>query len=205
MQIMSVVKLQNKAKRYQIRLDNGADFVLYAGEVRRMNIAEGEEFSEEEYDILLQEILIPRAKQRALHLLEKQDRTENNLRQKLREGGYPQEVIDAAVDYVISYHYIDDRRYAENYIYFHKDSKSRQRIRQDLLGKGIDKDIVDMALEEGYETDEKEMIRDLLAKKHYDPVGADRKEQARMYRFLASRGFSPSDIMDVMKGYGNDA
>ncbi len=200
MRVVSVSKLQNKTKRYQIRLDNGADFVLYAGEVRRLGITEGEDFSDEQYDLLLQDILIPRAKQRALHLLEKQDRTESNLRRKLREGGYPETVIDEAVSYVVSYHYIDDRRFAENYIYFHKDSRSRQRIRQDLLMKGIDKELVDEVMEEGYETDERALIKELLAKKHYDPDTADRKEKARMYRFLATRGFTPGDIMDAVKG-----
>ncbi len=202
MRIVSVNKLQNKAKRYQIRLDNGADFVLYAGEVRRMGLVEGEELSEEEYANLLSDTLIPRARQRALHLLEKQDRTESNLRQKLREGGYPTEVVDEAVAYVKSFHYVDDRRFAENYVYFHKDKRSRQRIRQDLLMKGIDKELADDVLERDYGTDERALINELLEKKQYNPETADKKEQARMYRFLASRGFSSGDIMDAIRGYG---
>ena len=199
MQIVSVEKRRNQAKRYQIRLDNGADFVLYASEVRRFGLTEGEELSDEAYASIVEEVLIPRARQRALHLLEKQDRTEANLKQKLREGGYPDEVADNAVAYVLSYHYVDDRRYADNYIYFHKDEKSRQRLKQDLLAKGIAKELIEQAIEEGYETDERELIEKLLKKKHYDPTNADKKEQAKMYRFLASRGFQSGDIMDAMR------
>ncbi len=199
MRIVSIEQVKNKAKRYRIRLDNGADFVLYRGEMLQMGLAEDEEITTQQYEALLTDILIPRAKARTMHLLEKQDRTESNIRQKLREGGYPMEAIDEAVAYAASYHYVDDRRYAENYIYFHKDSKSCQRLKQDLLRKGIAKEVVEAALEEGYETDERGLIAELLAKKHYNPEEADQKERAKMYRFLASRGFSPGDIMDALR------
>ena len=200
MRIVAVEKLPNKTKRFRIRLDNGADFVLYQGEVRRLGCMEGEELSAEEYRRIIEEILLPRAKQRTLYLLEKQDRTEHGLRQKLKEGGYPEEVIDGAVAYAASCHYIDDERYAENYVYFHKANRSRQRLKQDMLGKGIAKEIADAALDAGYGTDERALIAQLMEKKHYDPQTADVKEKAKMYRFLAGRGFAPGDITDMLKG-----
>lgn len=199
MRIVTVEKLPNKTKRYRIRLDNGADFVLYSGEVRRLGCMEGEELSEEEYRRIIEEILLPRAKQRTLHLLEKQDRTKEGLRRKLKEGGYPEEVIDGAVAYAASYHYIDDKRYAENYVYFHKEHKSRQRLMQDMLGKGIAKELAEAAIEDGYETDERALIAQLLVKKHYDPLTADMKEKAKMYRFLLGRGFAPGDISEMLR------
>ena len=200
MRIVTVEKLPNKTKRYRIRLDNGADFVLYPGEVRRFGCIEGGELSEEDYNRIMEEILLPRAKQRVLHLLEKQDRTEKNLRQKLKEGGYNEEITDKAIAYAASYNYVDDRRYADNYVYFHQSEKSRQRLKQDLLAKGIAKDIAEDAIAGGYETDERGLIMALLEKKHYDPQAADRKEKAKLYRFLAGRGFAPEDISEALKG-----
>ncbi|MFQ9032927.1 MAG: hypothetical protein ACLR7F_13830 [Waltera sp.] len=35
------------------------------------------------------------------------------------------------------FHYIDDLRYAVDYITYHENSRSRRRIEQDLQGKGI--------------------------------------------------------------------
>ena len=199
MRIISIEQLKNKNKRYRIRLDNGADFVLYPGELRRMGLEEDAELSDADYQAIRSDLLIPRAKSRALHLLEKQDRTEANLRRKLQEGGYSPDIIDEAINYVASYHYIDDRRYAENYIFYHKE-KSRRRISQDLLAKGIDRGLVDEVLAESYESDERQLIAELLSKKHYDPSSADAKERGKMYRFLATRGFSPGDITEAMKG-----
>ncbi|MBP5265308.1 MAG: regulatory protein RecX [Lachnospiraceae bacterium] len=177
------------------------DLVLYKREIKTYGLEAGEELSEELYQRIMEETLIPRAKRRAMHLLEKQDRTRKNLEDKLRESDYPQPAIDAAVAYVASYHYIDDERYARSYVHFHQEGKSKRRIQQDLMQKGVDRDTLARVLEEEYETSEEDMIRDLLRKKHYDPESADAKERSKMYRFLAGRGFSSGDISRVLRGY----
>jgi regulatory protein len=159
------------------------------------------------YEQILKEIQIPRAKKRAMHLLEKMDRTEQQLRTKLREAGYASEAIEEAISYVKSYHYIDDERYARTYIRIHQQSKSKQRLKMDLLKKGIDKEVIDLALEEEFEQSEEEMILQLLKKKHYDPSTADQKERNKMYRFLMQRGFRSSDISHVigqLESYGEE-
>ena len=107
------------AKKVRVVFEDAEDLVLYRGEIRKYRIEEGEDLPEEEYHEIFYQVIGKRAKKRAMHLLEKMDRTESNLREKLRMNGYPQELVDEAVDYVKRYHYIDDRRYAENYVRFH--------------------------------------------------------------------------------------
>ena len=201
MTIVDIQPIPHKKNKYKVQLHGGADLVLYKREVKTYGLEAGAELTEELYERILQETLIPRAKRRALHLLEKQDRTRRNLMDKLRESDYPQEAIEAAVAYVESYHYIDDERYARSYVHFHQEGKSKRRIQQDLMQKGVDRDIIAMVLEEEYETSEADMIRDLLRKKHYDPESADASERAKMYRFLLGRGFSSNDISRVLRGF----
>ena len=55
------------------------------------------------------------------------DRTEHQLRVKLKEQDFNEQEIDEAVRYVESYHYIDDARYAANYIELKAEYKSRGR------------------------------------------------------------------------------
>ena len=50
--------------------------------------------------------------------------------------------------YVESYGYIDDERYARTYIAYRMDTKSRQKIIQELISKGIDKETAESAWEE---------------------------------------------------------
>ena len=141
------------------------------------------------------------AKKKAMNLLERQDRTESQLTKKLQEYGYPDPVVEEAVDYVKSFHYIDDRRFAENYIRYRQNEKSRQRLKMDLYQKGIDETIIDEALETEYEADEKQMICKLLEKKHYDPEKVDTKEKNRMVGYLMRRGFSLEKIRSGMHEY----
>ena len=57
--------------------------------------------------------MIKQAKQKALSLLNYMDRTESQLRQKLKEKSFDDDAIDEAVDYVKSFGYINDTGYAE--------------------------------------------------------------------------------------------
>ena len=140
-----------------------------------------------------------RAKKRALHLLERMDRTEQQLREKLKASEYPEEVIEEAIAYVKSFHYIDDQRYAENYTRYSKERLSKSQIRQKLMIKGVARDTIETALEEEYDTDETEQIRKLLEKKHFDGSSKDEGEFRRVYNYLLRRGFRSSDILKEMK------
>ena len=145
-----------------------------------------------------------KAKKRALHLLERMDRTEHQLREKLRASEYPEEVIEEAIEYVKSFHYLDDERYAENFTRYKKEGMSRQQIKQKLLQKGISRDIIDNAIEEEYDTDESMHIRNLLLKKHFSYETSDEGEFRRVYSYLLRRGFRSSDILKEMKYTGTD-
>ena len=169
--------------------------MLYAGELRPLHLAEGAHITEEQYIQIRREVIGRRAKKRAMHLLEQMNRTELELRRKLADGEYPEDLIDEALAYVKSYHYVDDERYADCYVRLRGTAKSTGKLRMELQQKGVERDVAERVLasyEE--ERDECAMIRDLLQKRHYDPQTADQKEQRRMYGYLQRRGFRSSDI-----------
>lgn len=135
-----------------------------------------------------------RAKHRALHLLERADRTEQELRGKLLKN-YEPEIVEEAIAYVREYHYIDDKRYAVNYLDSRGKLKSRRQVEQELLyKKGISKDVLEEALSEAEPQDERELIRRWMEKKQMDPQTATREELRRFYLFLVRRGFQSEDI-----------
>ncbi len=199
MQIISIEPLPASKKRRRITLDTRESFVLYAGEIRKHpELKEGAFLSDDDYQEICERILLPRAKKRTLHLLEKQDRTRADVIMKLTQGGYPIEIAEAAADYAASYGYIDDRRYAANFIYFHQEKKSRRRLKQDLLRKGISADVIDECLDEAELTSEEDKIQELLVKKHYDPKTASAKDRAKLVRFLLGRGYDYEQIKTMM-------
>ena len=179
--------------RCRIYIDGQFAFVLYKGELRKFHLQEGQELPPDSYREITEELLPRRAKLRCMNLLQSKDYTRKQLEDKLAQGEYPQECIDGAIAYVESYGYLDDLRYARDYIEYHIDSRSRNRIEQDLLRKGIDRTLIAAAFAEleglGVEQDEAAMIRELLMKKKYCAETATRQEQQRMYGFLYRRGF----------------
>ncbi|MDE7188286.1 MAG: recombination regulator RecX [Lachnospiraceae bacterium] len=200
---MIVTQISEASKsRCRIYIDGQFAFVLYKGELRQYHIKEEQELSAGNYREIMTKLLPKRAKLRCMNLLQSRDYTRRQLEDKLRQGDYPQECIDEAIAYVTSYGYIDDLRYARDFIEYHISSKSRMRIETDLTRKGIRSDVIRQAFAEldelGVEQDESAMIDDLLRKKHYCPDTATRQEQQRMYGFLYRRGFHADAIAKAL-------
>lgn len=196
---MKITGIEELSKaRSKVFIDDEFAFVLYKGELRLYHVAVGEEIIQKDYEEIVDKVLPKRAKLRAMNLLKNREYTVKQLHDKLKDGGYPEDVIEEALSYVADYHYTDDLRYAIAYISEKETSRSRRRIERDLHEKGIDKDTLDKAWQEwgaqGGSQDEQQMIRKLLEKRHYDPDTADMKEKQRTYAFLMRKGFSGEQI-----------
>lgn len=200
---MTVTKIEEINKsRVRIFIDSEFAFVLYKGELRIYNIRENEDIEEADYTEIMQNILPKRAKLRSMNLLKSRTYTEKQLRDKLRQGEYPQNIVNEAVDYVKSYGYIDDRKYAEDYITYNMENKSRKRMEQDLYTKGIDKkimqEVMEEILEDGNVMNEMAMAQRLLRKKNYDPDTAESKEKQKLSAYLYRKGFTAETIRSVL-------
>ncbi len=199
--LVTRIEAWNKS-RYKIYINQEFAFVLYKGELRSCGVKEGEEISRENRECILREILPKRAKLRSMNLLKSREYTEYQLKEKLRQGLYPEEVIEEALQYVKAFHYIDDGRYAGNYILYYSDTRSRRRIEQDLLRKGIGRELIRQAYEEAASkeklTDERVLIERFLEKRHYKKELADFQEKQKTGAFLYRKGFSMDIIQDVL-------
>lgn len=203
-----ILKVTDKKKK--VVLEDGSSFVLYAGEVRRFHIREGEEVPQNVLDQITGEVLQRRAKLRCMNLLKASDRTVKQLRDRLKRDGYPESIIEQALSYVASYHYTDDRRYAENYIRSMTGRKSRRVITLELEKRGVLGELIAEAFsafeEEAGEDPggcehpgDRTAIRRLMEKKNYDAAGASFEDRKKMIGYLARRGFSMEDIMDELR------
>ena len=195
MRIVSIEPLNRRKSR--VLTDEGPAFALYNGELEAYGLTLDGELDGEMYERILREVLCPRAKERMLHLLEASDRTEAELRRRLREGYFPPEAVEAAIDYGKRRRYVDDRRYAENYVSFRAASRSRRQLEAELAARGISRDLARECLEE-IQIDEGEQVRRLLEKRGFDPENADEGEMRRTMAFLSRRGFSYEAILDIM-------
>ena len=197
---MEITKVQALTKqKYRIFLDGESAFAVYKGELSRYHLEEGAVLPPEDYEELVNRVLKKRATLRAMHILERTDKTEAQLRRKLEESEYPKEAVESAIAYVTSYGYLDDRRYAEHYIEWKKQGKGKARLKMELVQKGISREIIEEVLESTDFGETREMIRQIILKKRKTDIPMNEKEKQRLYGFLMRKGFSSSDILAVMR------
>ena len=149
---MQVTKVEALTKtKWKVELDGQFAFVLYKKEILRFGIEVNGELSEELYEQIKKDVVLKRAKLRAMHLLTDMARTESQLRDKLKRNMYPEDVISQAIAYVKSFGYINDEAYIENFIQSKRETKSRKEIYALLLGKGVSSEQIDLVFEQCYE------------------------------------------------------
>lgn len=204
---MTVTKIEAVSKtKYDVFLDNQFSFVLYKGELSHYQIEEGAEIEETVVQEIKQNVLVKRAKLRAMHLLNDMDRTEGQLRDKLKANHYTEDVIDEALKYVKSFGYVNDLNYAKRFIESKKDKKSRKELYALLCNKGLAKDLIEEAFEECYDReDSKSAIEELMRKKRHSPETATEKEKQKMYGYLMRKGFAYEDVRQVIQVSGWNA
>ncbi|MBD5500255.1 MAG: regulatory protein RecX [Lachnospiraceae bacterium] len=196
MTVTGITEVSNA--RVQIAINGEAAFTLYKGEVRSFHLKEGEDIPEEVYREIMETILPKRAIKRAMNLLKVKAYTVKQLTDKLKNSGYPEMIVEEAINYVSSFGYLNDEQYALDYIEYYKESKSRMKIFNSLIQKGISKEIVEESWEKSTEDDnrnlEQEQIFTWMKKKNFNPSEASYEEKQRFSAFLYRKGFQIDSI-----------
>jgi regulatory protein len=144
----------------------------------------------------------------AVSALARRMRTERDLRRlmKLRaeEGEAGVRAMDAVVARLKELGYLSDERFAEDYTRVRKEYEKfgKRRVQQDLMQKGVGKELVATALESAYEdVDEVALARQYIARKRMkQPSGANaQKETVRAMNRLLRAGFSSRAIYKVLR------
>lgn len=196
-----LVTLVERVNTYQskVYVEGEFTFALSKSELSRCKIKEGREITEEEIQEIEKNIVIKRAKKYVMHLLEQMDRTSQQLREKLKSKSYRDHVIEEALAYVVGYGYLDDKRYALNFINSRKKSKSKAEIKQQLMTKKLPKEVIEEALAEEYLAEnEEEAIKSLALKKHYHFTEMEYKEKQKAIAFFVRKGFSYEKVKRVL-------
>lgn len=175
-------------------------------EVRLYGLTERMEISEDQVqDLLLQ------AYRKCLSysgwLLQRQDYSEKKLKEKLVKARYPSDIVSRVINELKQAHYVDDERMASRYISIHIQDRSSARIRQDLAGKGVSREVIQNAFagmsEETARQAQISQIRKLLEKKRYDASTAGWEETQKIKAFLYRKGYNSELIRAALDSEDN--
>ena len=189
-------------KKSKVLTDEDFAFSLYRGEIKKMDLEVGKELTEDFLKTELYPLLIRRSRERLLYLLKQRDYTEEELRRKFREGFYPEEIAELALDYGRSLRYVDDRRVAETYIRTRSGEKSARYIKTALLNRGVEKELIEELLEAEAPDEGAQICRE-LKKRGYSPE-LDAKAEQRIYAALLRKGYTYGAIRDAIRTYTCD-
>lgn len=197
------------SKRRLIYINYEPAFALYPTEIRRFHIKNETVISRENYSEITEQLLVKRAKLRAMSLLKSKDYTVSELTKKLKDTYYPDIAVNAAIEYVSSFGYLNDYRYAENYVTFKAEHKSRKQIEFFLYNKGIDKELIKEVCDLFYEKNsniELEQAVKALRKKigTKDISDMDYSERNKLSAYLYRHGFSMDDVRKALDIVVND-
>lgn len=195
MVVTDIVELDKK--RVVIYIDGQKYCALYKGEVRRYHLQQEADLSVEiagQLHVLLQK----RSRERALHLLERKNYTQKEIREKLKKSLYPEDIIADTLEFLQKYQYLDDLQFALDYIDYHSRKKSISVIKQNLFLKGIDRDTIEQALSERT-IDVEQAIRLSAGRKLEDYAQQSAEQQRKICQSLLRRGFSYEDIQRVLR------
>jgi regulatory protein len=143
----------------------------------------------------------PRQKafERALKSISVRERTAAEVAAFLRNRGYEPDVIDDVVGALQEEGLVDDAGYARRFAEDRRllDQWGNERIARDLVRRGIERELVDMALAGHDRSDELAVAVELLDRRFPQPFDGD-GERDKAWRMLVRRGYEPELAYDAL-------
>ena len=200
--VITKIEPQKKnPRRRSIFLDGKFAFGVDEEVVSKLRLEKGESLTEKRISEISAGKSENEAKEAALRFLSFRRRTEKEIKDKLKQKGFDDKVVGSTVEKLKTYDLINDHEFATAWIKERLAYKPRGKrlLRQELWKKGIQKDVIDRAIEELCRDEDQSALEVLeKAKKRYqrlEPEVASR----RMYGLLMRRGFSYDTARQAME------
>jgi regulatory protein len=138
--------------------------------------------------------------------LNRRDRTEAELRRHLESHGIDAAATQATIETLRDQGYLDDERYVRLFAEDKRDLEhwGSERIRRTLLERGIDRDLVEVALSQAPPEDELDRARAVL-RRRFSSGPLDERDRDRALGVLLRKGFDSELALEALAGHGRDA
>jgi regulatory protein len=141
-------------------------------------------------------------KGRALRYLAAREHSRMELERKLKPHAESVEQLAQVLDDLAAKDFISEARVVESVINRRSAKFGAARVKHELLGKGLDAELVLEAMN-GLKATEVERAREIWRRK-FDGPASDAAGRAKQMRFLAARGFSGDTIRKVVSSVEED-
>ena len=189
--------------KIKVFIDDEYAFWLYQKEFDQYRLVVGEILPDAVYEKIIEDTIYHRALQKAMAILEFMDRSEQELRNKLEKEEYSDDIIVRVLQYVKHYDYLNDRRYAAFYIRARMNRKSKLMIKNELLQKGVDRDMIEESFLSEYGENPEQDPELIAIKKAVDKKTRNREnltyeEKQKIIASLFRKGYDLSKIRQFL-------
>ena len=200
---VTAVKAQKKdLDRVSVFLDGAFAFGLAADLAVGEGLRKGLRLTPEAQHALLQKEEVMAARRAAMDYLSLGAKTATEVRRSLSRRGFSEVAAEDAVAQMERYGYLDDAAYASAFARGRAASRGHgpQRLRADLIKKGVSREAIDRALEELDADDLADSARALALKRWRALSGEEdpRKRKKKTSDFLLRRGFSFDQVREAV-------
>lgn len=197
---MKITAIKQQAKltdRYSIYVDGKYAFSLGDTELLKSGLRMNQEINEQELADLKHRAALDKAYNRALNLIMRRPRSQQELQQYLKRKDYDEELARAIIKKLESNGFVDDADFARRWIENRRLLKatSKRRLLQELRQKGVEQEIIDVALQAD-ETDEQQVLKGLIARKRQQ---SRYKDDLKLMQYLFRQGFDYGSIKTALE------
>ena len=198
--ITKIEAQKRKEDRVNIYVDEKFFMAIYKELVFTFNLKKGDNIDEEYLNKILKDEMFLKGKNKALNILSKASQSEKKIREKLNED-FEEDTIDDIIDFLKKYNFINDGELASKIVNtnVNLNKYGKNKIKQNLYNKGIEKSAIDEAISEiDYDAEFENAL--YLAQKRYDRVKNEdpKKAYAKIANHLAYKGFNYDIIKSLL-------
>ncbi len=185
--------------------DSGESVVLSMDLVLEHGLSKGMELDEETLREITNAQRKIKVKSTAYNYATYKPRTKKQTTIRLKERGFADDEIELAMDFLAEFNLIDDNKYAENFVkeYIIRKPSGEAKVRSELYKKGIDRYIIDDAIENYYPNEDCYSLAMKAAEKKIRTIGLrinesdkySKKKRNSLAAYLHRQGFD----WDVIK------
>ena len=207
MAIITKIEAQKKNDdRVNIYVDEKFFMAIYKELVFSFNLKKGQEIDKDYLKNILDDEIYMKAKNKALNILSKSSQSEKQIQQKLSKD-FEEHTIDRVIEFLQKYKFVDDEDLANRIVNtnVNLNKYGKNKIKQNLYNKVIDKSIIEQAMNE-IDSDKEFENALYLGKKRYDRLKNEdpRKAYQKIGNHLAYKGFNYDIIKKVLNRLFND-
>lgn len=202
MQVTNISYSKSK-EVFEVVFEDETKLLLNYNIFEKYKVSVDMDFSETEIQEMKYLSDIERAKSRAINYISGKLKTKYEVRLKLKEKDFTEDIIDEVIDILEKEEYLNDRLYCEVFIEDKKqlNGYGKNKIKSLLIQKGISKSVFEDFLdefeyEEEFDNALKMGIKKLSLLSNEEDVF---KKKQKLLNYLAYRGFSFDVINDVLR------